>query len=135
MKFILLLLLLTIGSSTAIFAQGDKKPKPYKTAVSSGKDDDCMLHEVFDKPLVINSHQRNKSTVTHTTNDYIQFNQNGVYKESIGGKVNSGTWTYDTVKKVLSVDCGTKKDWVLTSAPNGQFSISNSNETLLIKKK
>ena len=87
MKFITLLLFFVIASSNISFAQGDKKPKPQKPVVSSGKDDDCMLHDSFDKPLSINSHQKNKTNVIHTTNDYIQFNQNGMYKECIGGVI------------------------------------------------
>lgn len=135
MKSILLLLLLLIASSNSAFSQGDKKPKPYKPAVSSGKDDDCMLHEVFDKPLVINSHQINKSNVTHTSNDYIQFNQNGVYKESLGGVIKTGTWTYDTVKKILKVNCGGSTDWTLSSTSDGQYKLSKADESIQLKKK
>ncbi len=134
MKLFILILFVAISSINKTFAQIENKATPKKHPVSSGKDDDCMLHDVYDKPLEINVHQKNKANIAHTTADYIQFNQNGIYTESIGGKLNTGTWTFDTVTKVLTVNCSGTKEWNLTSS-KGQYSLSNPTESIQIKRK
>ena len=58
MKLFILILFVAISSINKTFAQIENKATPKKHPVSSGKDDDCMLHDVYDKPLEINFHQK-----------------------------------------------------------------------------
>jgi len=77
MKYLFTTLIALISIST--FSQEKAKQKPSAVAVS-GKDDNCMLQAVYDLPLVINSHQKNKASVTHKSTDFIQFNEDGTFE-------------------------------------------------------
>jgi hypothetical protein len=125
--------LLTIVSITT-FSQEKAKQKPTVIA-ASGKDDNCMLSAVYDMPLVINSHQKNKASVTHKTTDFVQFNEDGTFEQSLNGAISQGFWSFNATNNTISVNCNGNQTWVLSAAPNGGYLLSKGEETMQVKKK
>jgi hypothetical protein len=125
--------LLTIVSITS-FSQEKAKQKPTVVA-ASGKDDNCMLSAVYDLPLEINSHQKNKASITHKTTDFVQFNEDGTFEQSINGVSSQGFWSYNAKNNTITVNCNGNQTWVLTAAPNGGYLLTKGEESMQVKKK
>jgi hypothetical protein len=132
MKYLFTALLAFISITS--FSQEKAKQKPSAVA-ATGKDDDCMLSAVYDVPLVINSHQKSKSSVTHKTTDYVQFNQDGTFEQSVSGVSSQGFWSYNAKNNTITVNCNGNQTWVLTSAPNGGYTLTKGEEIMQVKKK
>jgi hypothetical protein len=132
MKFIFLVLGLFFFGIGTTFSQ-TKEPK--KTKLSNRKDDDCMLSAVYGQPLEITDHSVDSLKTTHPKTDYIQFNQDGQYLESINGKQSSGTWTYDSSAKTVKVECNGTHIYKLSTGPNGSFELQKPSAKMTIKSK
>lgn len=132
MKYLFTTLLAFLSITS--FSQEKSKQKTNVIA-ASGKDDNCMLSAVYDVPLVINSHQKNKTSVTHKTTDFIQFNEDGTFEQSLNGAISQGFWLFNATNNTISINCNGNQTWVLTAAPNGGYILTKGEETMQIKKK
>lgn len=124
--FLSLFLIATIGS---VHAQ-DPTKKSSKPTSYKGKDDNCMLNASYDKPMEITSHEKNKSKVNHQTSDYIQFNQNGTYIESINGVTSNGTWGYNYDTHEVTVNCNGIRTYKVNADSNGKIHLNGKNDQM-----
>jgi len=132
MKYLFTALIALISITS--FSQEKAKQKPSAVA-ASGKDDNCMLSAVYDLPLAINSHQKNKASVTHKSTDFIQFNEDGTFEQSLNGVISQGFWSFNATNNNISVNCNGNQTWVLTSNPSGGYILTKGEEVMQVKKK
>jgi hypothetical protein len=134
MRNLLLLSILVILSISTVSAQ-DRVKKNSKGSTLNGKDDDCMLNASFDVPLEIGNHENMKKKVSHKSNDYIQFNQNGTYVESIDGVQSSGTWSYNYSKHEVTIVCNGTRTYKVSKNENGTVNLNSTQEGLKLNKR
>lgn len=134
MKYLFTTLLLFLSISSFTFSQEKAKQKP-TTVAASGKDDNCMLSAVYDLPLAINSHQKNKTSVTHKATDFVQFNEDGTFEQSLNGVISQGFWSFNSSKNTITVNCNGNQTWALTANPAGGYTLTKGEEVMQVKKK
>jgi hypothetical protein len=96
-----------------------------------------MLHVGYDTPMGVNSHLKGtgltKMSVKPT--DYIQFNKNGTYSESIDGQICNGTWGYKYDTHTVSINCNGVRSFKVSqkgstielSSPTESFKLTPKN--------
>jgi spore coat protein U-like protein len=130
--FISLFLITTVCTAQA----QDQIKKSTKPSSYKGKDDNCMLNASFDTPLEIQSEIKAKSKVSHMSADYIQFNSNGTYTESINGAVSNGTWTYNYDTHEVTISCNGFRTYKITLDGNNKTNLEGKNgDQIKLKKK
>jgi hypothetical protein len=132
MKFVLIIFSLLFLSSNSVFAQTKGKNKP---GITSRKDDNCMLQSVYGKALFVSSHFEEKKQISHKSTDFVQFNEDGTYTESVDGKTNTGTWTYDDATKTITVNCNGIHTWKLNTNNSGSYELSKGKAVMWVKAK
>lgn len=132
LAILLVFIVLGIGSSYAQDTKAAQKP-PKK--VYGGKDDNCMLNGQYNKPLSINSMSQNKAVVSLKKADYIQFNTDGTYLQTINGIQTAGTWSFDESTKKITVVCGGKtQTFDAIQQANGKIELNDGNTSILLNK-
>jgi len=112
-------------------AQTKERQKP---SANNRKDDNCMLSGSFGQPMNIETHEKESKKVTHTSSDFIQFNENGTYVEMINGKECKGTWVYDYSKHTVTTSCNSKT-WTVNKSTNNRIEMSTNSEKLKLLRK
>jgi opacity protein-like surface antigen len=134
MKKLLFLSLLLI--TTANFAQAqDPTKKSTKPVSVKGKDDNCMLNASYGTPLEINSHEKGKTKIDHSSNDFVQFNENGTYLESIKGVQSTGTWGYNYDTHEVSINCNGIRTYKVTLDSNGKIHLNGAEDKFKLSRK
>lgn len=134
MKKLLFLSLLLITTAYNAQAQ-DPTKKSTKPVNVKGKDDNCMLNGNYGTPLEIISHEKGKSKVDHSSNDYIQFNENGIYTESIKGVQSTGTWGYNYDTHEVSINCNGIRTYKVTRDSSGKIFLNSQEDKLKLNRK
>jgi len=49
--------------------------------------------------------------------------------------ISQGFWSFNSTTNTISVNCNGNQNWVLTSTPNGGYTLTKGEEVMQIKKK
>lgn len=132
MKNLILLLVFITGANFTLVAQEKAATQNSKKQVTR-KDDNCMLHADYNKPLTVKSDIKNKVSEKHLQSDYVQFNEDGSYIQNFNGTESRGTWKYEDATKQIHVECNGTRTYSLNQTSTG-YELISSDQKLQIGK-